>query len=191
MITIVKDKDLIWDVENFEVVLIGTTVYCKLDAGFQSKMRFKYPVLDEMNNRMPYADMRRLGTRLTFEDITPIVSLLYICGYPSKKFISLNYESLENCLWTANNEFKGKKVCSTIIGSTIFDGNGDKDKCLELIEKSTPDLDLYLYDYTQLSRSEEIKRQTKYIRSFYESDYEKYKLLKNNEDQLLKRLYLR
>ena len=38
----------------------------------------------------------------------------------------IDYDALEKCLRTANAEFKGKKVMSTIIGSSNFDGKGDR-----------------------------------------------------------------
>lgn len=190
MVTIVKDKELIWDLDDYDVILVGTTTYAKLDAGFQSKIRFKYPIVDEKNNKMPYADTRRLGTRLTFEEFKPIISLLYICGYPTKKSTTLDYKALENCMATVNAEFKGKRVATTVLGGTVFDGNGDKTKCLEIMEKNSPDINLFIYDYEQLSRKDEIDRQKRFISSFRHTDYEKYRKLKENEENLLKQLYL-
>ena len=40
---IIKDSDLIWETDNFDVILVGTTIYCSLPDGFQRKMRRKYP----------------------------------------------------------------------------------------------------------------------------------------------------
>ena len=190
MITISKDKDPIWDVENYDVVLLGTSIYCMLSGGFQSKIRFKYPIVEEKNDKTKYGDRRKLGTRLTINDINPTVSLMYIATYPNNKRCFLDYEALENCLKTANVEFKGKKVLSTIIGSSNFDGNGDINKCLDIIEKLTPDLNLYIYDYKQLSRQKEIQLQKKFIYSFKKSDREKYNELITLENDLLKKLYL-
>ena len=75
---------------------------------------------------------------------------------------------MEKCLKTANNEFKGKKVLTTLLGSTRFDGRGEREKCLEIIDKNTKDLDLYIYDYEQISIKDEIYRQRKYFKKLKE-----------------------
>ncbi len=145
---IVKDKDLIWDTDKYDVILVGTSIYNLLTQGFQSKMAVKYPYILEPNNSTPYADKRKYGKRLTIQG-EPIISLMYICGYPHSKRDYLNYEALENCLATANGEFKGKKVATTILGTSPFDGNGDRERCLEIIEENNKNLNLTVYDYKQ------------------------------------------
>lgn len=189
MITIVKDKDAIWDTDNFDVLLIGTSIYNRLDGGLQSKIRFKYPLVEEANQKTKYGDVSKLGHRLTIEG-TPTISLMYICKYPTPKQESVDYEALERCLKTANAEFKGKKVLTTIVGSSIFDGNGDKDKCLKLIEENTIDLDITVYDYQQKKRTEEIRMHDKYVLSLKTTNREKYEQLHSMFDLYLKKLYL-
>ncbi|MDE5889303.1 MAG: hypothetical protein K2H20_04715, partial [Bacilli bacterium] len=151
MINVIKDKDLIWEVEKYDVILIGTSIYCALGNGFQFKIKNKYPILQVENDKTPYGDNRKLGKRLTIKNHKPILSLMYVCdrGLHNKSLI--NYDALENCLRTANAEFNGLKVASTIIGCSRFDGNGDKDKCFRLIEECTPNLNITLYDYEQLT----------------------------------------
>ena len=189
MLKIIKDKDPIWDTDNFDVILIGTSIYNQLNGGFQSKMKYKYPIVDEKNRETKYADFSKLGTRITIND-TPIISLMYICGYPRPNIDTVDYDSLTRCLLTANAEFRGKKVMATIIGSSQFDGNGDKDKCLKIIEDSTKDLDITLYDYEQKKRADEIREQKMYLKSLQYTDIEKYNKLKNVFDLYLKKLYL-
>ena len=157
MINIVKDKDLIWDVEKYDVILIGTSIYCTLGDGFQFKIKNKYPILQIENDKTPYGDSRKFGKRLTIKNHKPILSLMYVCDKGLHNKSMINYEALENCLRTANAEFKGLNVASTIVGSSRFDGNGDRDKCLELIEKCTPNLNITLYDYEQLANYDEKK----------------------------------
>lgn len=189
MLKIIKDKDPIWETDKFDVILIGTSIYNQLNGGFQSKMKYKYPIVDEKNRETKYADFSKLGTRITIND-TPIISLMYICGYPRPNIDTVDYDSLTKCLLTANAEFRGKKVMATIIGSSQFDGNGDKDKCLKIIEDSTKDLDITLYDYEQKKRADEIKEQKMYLKSLQYTDIEKYNKLKNVFDLYLKKLYL-
>lgn len=189
MLKIIKDKDPIWETDNFDVILIGTSIYNQLNGGFQSKMKYKYPIVDEKNRETKYADFSKLGTRITIND-TPIISLMYICGYPRPNIDTVDYDSLTKCLLTANAEFRGKKIMATIIGSSQFDGNGDKDKCLKIIKDSTKDLDITLYDYEQKKRMDEIREQKMYLKSLQYTDIEKYNKLKNVFDLYLKKLYL-
>lgn len=189
MLKIIKDKDPIWETDNFDVILIGTSIYNQLNGGFQSKIKYKYPIVDEKNRETKYADFSKLGTRITIND-TPIISLMYICGYPRPNIDTVDYDSLTKCLLTANAEFRGKKIMATIIGSSQFDGNGDKDKCLKIIKDSTKDLDITLYDYEQKKRIDEIKEQKMYLKSLQYTDIEKYNKLKNVFDLYLKKLYL-
>ena len=189
MLKIIKDKDPIWETDNFDVILIGTSIYNQLNGGFQSKIKYKYPIVDEKNRETKYADFSKLGTRITINN-TPIISLMYICGYPRPNIDTVDYDSLTKCLLTANAEFRGKKVMATILGSSQFDGNGDKDKCLKIIEDSTKDLDITLYDYEQKKRADEIREQKMYLKSLQYTDIEKYNKLKNVFDLYLKKLYL-
>lgn len=189
MLKIIKDKDPIWETDNFDVILIGTSIYNQLNGGFQSKIKYKYPIVDEKNRETKYADFSKLGTRITIND-TPIISLMYICGYPRPNIDTVDYDSLTKCLLTANAEFRGKKIMTTIIGSSQFDGNGDKDKCLKIIKDSTKDLDITLYDYEQKKRIDEIREQKMYLKSLQYTDIEKYNKLKNVFDLYLKKLYL-
>ena len=189
MLKIIKDKDPIWETDNFDVILIGTSIYNQLNGGFQSKIKYKYPIVDEKNRETKYADFSKLGTRITIND-TPIISLMYICGYPRPNIDTVDYDSLTKCLLTANAEFRGKKIMATIIGSSQFDGTGDKDKCLKIIKDSTKDLDITLYDYEQKKRIDEIREQKMYLKSLQYTDIEKYNKLKNVFDLYLKKLYL-
>ena len=189
MLKIIKDKDPLWETDKFDVILIGTSIYNQLNGGFQSKIKYKYPIVDEKNRETKYADFSKLGTRITIND-TPTISLMYICGYPRPNIDTVDYDSLTKCLLTANAEFRGKKVLTTILGSSQFDGNGDKDKCLKIIKDSTKDLDITLYDYEQKKRADEIREQKMYLKSLQYTDIEKYNKLKDVFDLYLKKLYL-
>lgn len=150
---LITGKDPIFEVENYDVVLLGASVMCQISrAGFAAKMLNKYPVLQKEDDKQTFNDHRRLGTRLTFslhEGLT--VSLLYI-GYSTRfstiaPFMKMDYNALERCLRTANAEFKGKKVITNVVGTDPYIGSGDKTKCLDLIERCTPNLNIDVYDY--------------------------------------------
>lgn len=157
--TIIKDKEPIYETEKYDVVLVGTSISCSLSSGFQGKIAHKYPYVDAENDKQPYRDNRRLGKRLTLaKENYPIISLCYICKYNNCKIETTDYEALETCLSTANAEFKGKRVLTTIMGGTKVDGNGNKEKCLQIIEDNTKDLIIDVYDYEQISATEERRR---------------------------------
>lgn len=193
MITFIKGKEPIYDTEQYDVVLMGVSTHNMFMGNFQGKMAVKYPIIEKVNNSTAYGDLRKLGKRITINDNTPIISLMYMCTYPSRKDNFINYEALENCLKTANVEFKGKKVMTTILGSTKFDGNGDKEKCLKIIEENTKDLDLYIYDFEQITIREEIKRQNKYftnLREQYKGNKKALEKIKEMSIEMRKKTFL-
>lgn len=181
---IIKDKDPIFETDNYDVVLIGTSIYNMLVNGFQGKMGNKYPYIVEENDKQPYADSRRLGTRLTFErNGLPTISLLYICRCPQKGLKSLDYPSLQRCLETAALEFKNKRIITTILGGTVFDGEGDKNRILGMMEKAFEGLDVDVYDYTQTVLNEEMLIKKKELTELGVTDRQK-------RLEILKQLYL-
>ena len=191
---IIEGKDLIWDTDKYEVILVGTSIYNMLTQGFQSKMYVKYPYIEDSNNATPYADRRKYGKRITIDSVdgSPIISLMYICGYPHCKREYLNYDALEQCLSTAAVEFKNKKIAMPIVGSSQFDGNGDKQKCLTMIEKIMGDLDVTVYDFPQLQKRVEIANLLSQFNVYFENkQWDIYNKLKKNKKQIVKEHYLR
>lgn len=120
-----------------------------------------YPYVQDKNMSTKYGDETKLGTILSCEkEGKPHFVLLYINKgnfRPDLKKDYLSYESLEKCLKIVNIIYKDKKVACTLLGASKFDGNGDKDRIFEIIAKNSKNLDLTVYDYVQLSRSEELK----------------------------------
>lgn len=179
MVTIIKNKEAIYDIENYDVVLMGVSTHNIFMGNFQGKMAVKYPILEKVVSSTPYGDLRKLGRRISVTDTKPTICLMYICTYPSRKDNFIDYEALEKCLKAANAEYKGKKVITTLLGSTKFDGKGDRDKCLSIIEECTKDIDLYVYDYKQITIKEEIKLQNSYFKKLKEQN-------KGNKEALAK-----
>ena len=193
MMEIIKGKDLIWDTDNYDVILVGTSIYNLLTQGIQSKLVVKYPdmKLEDANNSTPYADIRKLGKRITVSG-EPSISLMYICKYPHSKRVFLDYDALEKCLDSANMEFKGKKVATTVLGASRFDGNGDKDRCLGIIKEHTKDMDLHVYDYEQLRKRDEIKSvYQKFNEYAQKGDWDTWWSLVYQKDEIIKKFYLR
>lgn len=193
MIRIIHDKDPIWEVEKYDVVLVGVSIYNSMPNGFQMKIANKYPEVREANKSTNYADTRKYGKRLDIEgdEGHPTISLLFISGYRNKNKPSTNYEALENALTTANVEFKGKKVLTTMLGASRFDGGGDYDKCLEIIERCTKDMYVDIYDCPQYTRDEEYRRIMHEIHLLKIKSKEEFKEAMLNRFQIMKDNYIR
>lgn len=159
MLTLVKDIDLIEDVTKYDVILVGTNTYHTMGNGFQKKVRVNYPDTYKLNVSTKYGDKNKLGSRLTTSNSSPIFSLCFIThGYNFRPDINpdyLDYEALEKCIKSANSEFSGLNVATTIIGCSKFDGNGDREKVLDILNKNSNNINLYVYDYNQLETNVE------------------------------------
>lgn len=193
---IIVDKDPIFEVEKYDVVLLGASVMCQLSrAGFVAKMSNKYPILQEEDDKQTYNDHRRLGTRLTLtiqDDLR--ASLLYMSHSvrftTSPSSMRIDYNALERCLRTANAEFKGLRVITNIIGTDSYLGSGDKDKCLDLIERCTPNLDLDVYDYPDIPITKIKQTIQNQIRSRCHNDEALIKATFKRLSLIYKKLYL-
>ena len=161
MIKIIKDIDLFDNVKDYDIVLVGTNIYCNLSQGFQRKVMLNYPYVQEMNMSTKYADKKKLGTILECKnEENPIFLLLYITEgnfRPDLKKDTLSYESLEKCIKLINILYKGMNIACPFLGSSRFDGNGDKDKILKIIENNSKNVNITIFDYEQKSRAEELK----------------------------------
>lgn len=161
MIKIIKDIDLFDNVKDYDIVLVGTNIYCNLSQGFQRKVMLNYPYVQEMNMSTKYADKKKLGTILECKNEgNPTFLLLYITEgnfRPDLKKDTLSYESLEKCIKLINILYKGMNIACPFLGSSRFDGNGDKDKILKIIENNSKNINVTIFDYEQKSRAEELK----------------------------------
>ena len=198
MINIIKDVEILDEIPNYDVILVGTNVYCTLGQhGVQRDIALHYPYADEDNKKTRYADVDKLGTMLVSErENEPIIALLYIVrGYPKRKTPDedwLNYEALTKCLKLANVRFKDKKVACAMLGCSRFDGNGDKEKVIKIINDTITNFDLTIYDYLQKTNNEkkaEIYHYEQKVKKEegYEAYYKLVRERKKKEAETLKR----
>jgi len=161
MINIIKDVDLFDHVGEYEAVLIGTGTYCTMAQGIQLKVMLDYPYVYNKNLRTKYGDPEKLGTILECKsDGEPTFCLCFCYDgnfRPDIKQDYLSYESLEKCLSLVNILYKGKSIACPLLGSSRFDGNGDRGKIMEIFERTLKDVNITVYDYFQKSRAEELK----------------------------------
>lgn len=162
MINVVKDEDIYWHFSEYDIILIGTNIYCTMSQGIQLKIMLNYPYVYNKNLETKYGDMDKMGTILECKsENEPTFCLCFIVkGYnfrPDLEKDYLSYDALENALKLVNVKYKGKKIACPLLGSSRFDGNGDKEKILNIFKKALTDVECTVFDYFQKSRAEEMK----------------------------------
>jgi hypothetical protein len=160
MVKIIKDIDIYDHFNEYDVILIGTNLYCTMSQGVQLKVMLNYPYVFNKNLETKYGDKDKLGTIIECtSDNEPTFCLCFITeGYnfrPDKQKDYLSYEALENTLKLVNVRYKGKSIACPLLGSSRFDGNGDKDKILDIFNNCLKDVKCTVFDYFQKSRDEE------------------------------------
>lgn len=161
MISIIKDIDLYEHLNEYDVILIGTNLYCTMSQGIQLNVMLNYPYVYNKNLETKYGDMSKLGTILECKsDGEPTFCLCFITkGYnfrPDLEKDYLSYEALEKCLNLVNIVYKGKKIACPLLGHSKFEGNGDKEKIMDIFNNTLTDVDATVYDYRQKSRTDQV-----------------------------------
>jgi hypothetical protein len=133
-----------------------------MSQGIQLKVMLNYPYVYEKNLETKYGDIDKMGTILECKsENEPTFCLCFIAkGYnfrPDLEKDYLSYDALENALKLVNIKYKGKKIACPLLGSSRFDGNGDKKKILHIFKKTLTDVECTVFDYFQKSRAEEMK----------------------------------
>ena len=162
MINVIKDVDIYDHFSEYDIILIGTNLYCTMSQGIQLKVMLNYPYAFEKNLETKYGDIDKLGTVLECKsEGEPTFCLCFITkGYnfrPDLEKDYLSYEALEKCLNLVNILYKGKNIACPLLGSSRFDGNGDKEKIYEIFNRTLKDVNVTIFDYFQKSRAEETK----------------------------------
>lgn len=151
MVTIVKDKPLIEDVFNYDIIIVGTGIHNTLGNGFQHDIKINFPFVEDALKKTPYADKRKLGT-VTVVKSTPLYCLGFIHSGGYRKDLNpvyLDYQALNDVLHLIDNNFENKRIASSFIGCSEFDGNGDKERVLDMFNSLTGENEYFLYDYEQ------------------------------------------
>lgn len=180
MVTIIKDVDLSEEIEKYDLLIVTTNTYCTMTNGFEREVSLNYPYVREVNLSTKYADVSKMGTIIECsKENEPTFILSFICkGYPYRKKgvlqDYLSYESLERCLKLINAKYKERTIACPFIGCSRFDGNGDKGKVLEIINRVLTDVNLIIYDYYQEKRNEKRIRIYKEEMELKKKDYYAY-----------------
>lgn len=145
----ILDTDLIEDIFDYDVILVGTNCYGTMGNGFQKQISINFPYADKVNSSTPYADKRKLGTVVeAFEENKPKFCICFITyGYGTTRGQKnyLDYNALEKCMTEVNSRYPGKRIAMVKMGCSKFDGGGDWEKVKSIIEKTTPNCHIIVY----------------------------------------------
>jgi hypothetical protein len=151
MVTIIKDKPLIEDIFDYDIIIVGTGIHNSLGNGFQHDIKINFPFVEDALKKTPYADKRKLGT-VTVVKSTPLYCLGFIHSGGYRKDLNpvyLDYQALNDVLHLIDKNFENKRIASSFIGCSEFDGNGDKERVLDMFNSLTGENEYFLYDYEQ------------------------------------------
>lgn len=183
--TVKEGINLIEDCENYDYILVGVNINHSMRNGFAEDVKEKYPYVYEENLKSPYGDIRKIGSYIECgqENEQKILLLFITKGYPKKKnkednIDYLDYESLRKCLRLINIRYKGKTLACPLLGCSRFDGNGNKDRVLQMIEEELNNVDITVYNFYEQSRDE--KRLDRYHKNKDKSNKKKI----NNESSI-------
>lgn len=158
MITIIE-KDILEDIGKYDAMIVGTNTYFSMYQGFQHEIVIDYPYVLDLNCKTKYGDISKMGTLLECKaDNEPTFTLAYITKglntRPDLNNVYLSYEALESCLRLIDVKYKDKNIATSIIGSSRFDGNGDRDRILEMIHDIVKRPNMTIYDFYDKSINE-------------------------------------
>lgn len=179
MIHIVEGRDLIYEVMDYDLILIGTSINNTLGNGFQYKVGQSFPnVYHASKTASRYGDVKKLG-KVDVVGGGPSFALCYITKgrfRPDIKPDALDYDALEKSLQIIAKNYGDKKIATTIMGHSPYEGGGDRDKIIEIFTKVFIHTEVYLYDYEQKDfRIEKILQWRKIEENVGTEDFERLK----------------
>lgn len=137
------NEEAIYHTEEYDVILLPMNIAYDFSDGFAMKLRNRYPEIEKADNTTGFYDLRKLGKRLNVGK----VSIMYIFRSTTNGLAQfLDYEALENVMKTANNEFFGKKVMTTMMFGTKIVENRNAEKIKNILENNNDKIDLYVYE---------------------------------------------
>jgi hypothetical protein len=179
MVEIVIEEDIMPHIGEFDVILVPADINQTMLNGFIYDITEKYPYIKEKNLQTKYGDFKKLGTVMECkEEGNPIFVLCFITRLntrPDLKSDILDYEALKKCLVLIDSLYPGKKIGTTFIGSSPYDGNGDKEKILKIVNEAIKHCDLTLFDYVQIPTRLKYHRNKKAVKKLKIIDYKLYK----------------
>lgn len=193
--TVVEGKQLIEHVFEYDVILFGMGINNSMNNGFSYDICVNFPEVKENEDSTGYGDIRKYGKthETKVNKLVFCACYCYNIGLKAKQNEFINYASLEKCLLAIKKKYKDKKIASPIIGQDKYDGNGDKEKILEIFNKVFGDSNVTLYDFEQEDFKKERYKEAVALKKQYKDGNigkdEYIKLKKENEWKRLNGIY--
>lgn len=149
-LTFIHNKPLIEDIFDYDLIIVGTGIHNALGNGFQYDVKINFPQVEQIVKQTPYADVRKLGS-VTVVNENPIFCVGFIHKGGYRKDLNpdyLDYKALEEVLNLIDSNFENKRIATTLLGCSQYDGNGNKEKVLEIFNKLSNN-NFFIYDYEQ------------------------------------------
>lgn len=148
---IIKDIPLITEIYQYDVILFPVGIGNSMRRGFSREISVNFPSVSKSIGNTPYCDQKKYGTVHCTEINGTIFAGCFIHngGYNKNNGEYIKYDALKKCIEVIANNFADKKIALGIIGHAPEDGNGDRDKILDIIEETLGDIDYTVYDYLQ------------------------------------------
>lgn len=169
---IIKNEQLINNVHDYDVILFGMGINNSMNKGISYEIALNFPKVKISEDATGYGDTRKYGktheTKVS-DNLSFCACYCYNIGLKKKNNgVYIDYEALEDCLTTVHEIYKGKKIASPIIGQDEFDGNGEKNKIIEIYKRVFGDYtNLTLYDFVQCDFRKERYKEAVAIRKQY------------------------
>ena len=199
MITIFAEE-LLPKIKDYDVILFGMSLNHSFNQGLLYELALNFPDIKRYENHgTGYGDRRKYGKAFSIVSHDSAIlstnresgKIFFACymndgGYNRKNgnLDCVKYDCLEKCLISVRERCRGYnfKIAAPIIGASYYDGNGNKEKILNIFEKVFADDNIDLYDYDQRDFKNEIFRKFNQANADYKS-----KKISKEEYELLKR----
>ena len=150
---IIKDRQLIYDVYNYDIVLVSMGLNNSFNCGLRYELNLNFHGLKEKEIESGYGDKRKCGTVFSVKTDKVIFCMCYMfTGWNRHKNDKdyVNYENLDSCLYKITELYGNKKIASPLLGLEPCDGNGNRQKIEYIFNKHFAKMDnVFLYDYKQ------------------------------------------
>ena len=148
-----ENVPLINDAHKYDVILVPMGINNSMNNGFRYEVSLNFPIVKEKEEFTGYCDRRKYGTIFPIKTDGIIFIMCYIIKPTNRKQSGndfIDYEALDMCLKEIAKRYKEKNIASPILGYGILEGNGDKHRLLDIINKYMDDFNnLTIYDYEQ------------------------------------------
>jgi hypothetical protein len=150
MIKIIEKERLIDNIFDYDIVLVPMSNNNSMQHGFKHEVAINFPSVRYEANKTAYGDMRKFGTIDTFESNHIQFCLCYMYTTPCYKqggSDHVRYDDLRKCLYEVAERYNGYRIGMPVIGSSKYDGNGDRKRIFEIINETLSKLDVTVFDY--------------------------------------------